>query len=48
MELVIDVGNTETVLGIVEPGTLDLRHHWRLSTPVPRTPDEYELLLRSL
>ena len=48
MELVIDVGNSETVLGIVEPGTLDLRHHWRLSTPVPRTPDEYELLLRSL
>ena len=48
MELVIDVGNSETVLGIVEPGTLDLRHHWRLSTPVPRTPDEYELLVRSL
>ena len=48
MELVIDVGNSETVLGIVEPGTLELRHHWRLSTPVPRTPDEYELLLRSL
>lgn len=48
MELVVDVGNSETVLGIVEPGTLDLREHWRLSTPVPRTPDEYELLLRSL
>ena len=48
MELVIDVGNSETVLGVVEPGTLDLRHHWRLSTPIPRTPDEYGLLLRSL
>ena len=48
MELVIDVGNSETVLGIVDPGTLDLRAHWRLSTPIPRTPDEYGLLLRSL
>ena len=48
MELVIDVGNSETVLGVVHPGTLDLRDHWRLSTTVPRTPDEYGLLLRSL
>ena len=48
MELVIDVGNSETVLGVVDPGTLDLRGHWRVSTPVPRTPDEYGLLLRSL
>lgn len=48
MELVIDVGNSETVLGIVDPGTLDLRAHWRLSTPIPRTPDEYGLLLRAL
>ncbi len=48
MELVIDVGNSETVLGVVDPGTLDMRDHWRLSTPVPRTPDEYGLLLRSL
>ena len=37
MEFVIDVGNSETVLGVVDPGTLDLRAHWRLSTPVPRT-----------
>ena len=48
MELVIDVGNSETVLGVVKPGTLDLQDHWRLSTPIPRTPDEYGLLLRSL
>ena len=38
MELVIDVGNSETVLGIVDPGTLDLREHWRLSTPIPARP----------
>ena len=48
MELVIDVGNSETVIGVVNPGTLELRDHWRLSTPVPRTPDEYGLVLRSL
>ena len=48
MELVIDVGNSETVLGVVKSGTLDLHAHWRLSTPIPRTPDEYGLLLRAL
>jgi len=48
MEFVIDVGNSETVLGVVDPGTLDLRAHWRLSTPIPRTPDEYGMLLRAL
>ena len=48
MELVIDVGNSQTVIGIVDPGTLDLRDHWRVSTPIPRTPDEYGLLLGAL
>jgi type III pantothenate kinase len=48
MELVVDVGNSETVLGIVNPGTLEMRAHWRVSTPIPRTPDEYGLLLRAL
>jgi type III pantothenate kinase len=47
MQLVVDVGNTETVLGVVE-GTTDLRGHWRISTKVPRTPDEYGYLLRGL
>ncbi len=47
MQLVVDVGNTETVLGLVE-GRLELRAHWRVSTQVPRTVDEYTLLLRSL
>ncbi|MBW3533846.1 MAG: type III pantothenate kinase [Gemmatimonadetes bacterium] len=47
MQLVMDVGNTETVLGLVE-GRDDLRAHWRVSTQVPRTVDEYALLLRSL
>jgi type III pantothenate kinase len=47
VQLVVDVGNTETVLGVVE-GRTDLRGHWRISTKVPRTPDEYGHLLRGL
>ncbi len=48
MHLVIDVGNTETVLGLYGPGELELLGHWRVSTQVPRTRDEYLLLLRAL
>ncbi len=47
MDLVIDVGNSETVLGLVQPDR-ELAAHWRVSTTVPRTVDEYELLLRAL
>ena len=46
MILVVDVGNTETTLGIYEGETL--RAHWRIMTDVPRTADEYGLLLRQL
>ena len=48
MDLVIDVGNSETVVGLIEAEGLDIVAHWRLSTTVPRTVDEYRLLLRSL
>jgi type III pantothenate kinase len=48
MRLVIDVGNTETVLGLYGPGDLELAAHWRLSTTVPRTADEYYLVLTAL
>lgn len=47
MRLVVDVGNTETVVGLIE-GRTDLRAHWRLSTAVPRTVDEYRHLLGAL
>lgn len=47
LQLVVDVGNTETVVGLVEGGR-ELRAHWRLSTGVPRTADEFAWLLRSL
>lgn len=47
MQLVVDVGNTQTVVGVVSKGP-SVEAHWRLSTGVPRTADEYGHLLRSL
>lgn len=47
MQLVVDVGNTETVLGVARE-EIELVAHWRISTQVPRTVDEYVHLLRSL
>jgi len=44
--LTIDVGNTNTVLGVYE-GTA-LRAHWRLTTRREQTVDEYGILVRSL
>jgi type III pantothenate kinase len=46
--LVVDVGNTETALGLVDPSGPGVLGHWRLSSGVPRTGDEMHLLLRSL
>jgi type III pantothenate kinase len=43
MLLAIDVGNTNTVLGVYEGKTL--RSHWRVETSVGRTYDEYGMLL---
>jgi type III pantothenate kinase len=44
--LTIDVGNTNTVLGLHEGPTL--RAHWRLTTRREQTADEYGILVRSL
>ena len=46
MLLVIDVGNTNTVLGVFEGKKL--RAQWRLTTPSAQTADEYGLLIRNL
>lgn len=46
MILVFDVGNTETTLGLFA-GT-ELRGHWRITSGVPRTADEYGALVRAL
>ncbi|OVE80193.1 pantothenate kinase [bacterium I07] len=45
MLLVIDVGNTEAVLGVYQDR--ELRSHWRLSTKQHRTADEIWLVLKS-
>jgi type III pantothenate kinase len=46
MLLVIDVGNSNIVLGIYD--SVQLVHNWRLSTVTSRTSDEYAVLLHSL
>jgi type III pantothenate kinase len=46
MNLVFDVGNTETVIGLFESG--ELIDHWRISTHPDRTVDELGLLIRAL
>ncbi len=46
MLLVIDVGNTNTVLGVYEGETL--RHDFRIESSRGRTADEYVVLLRAL
>lgn len=46
LRLAIDLGNTETVLGLFRGRRLV--HHWRISTDVRRTPDELAHLLGDL
>ena len=46
MLLAVDVGNTQTVLGLFEGA--ELRKHWRVATEAERTGDELGLLLRGL
>lgn len=46
MLLVIDVGNTNAVLGLYRED--DLLHHWRVTTDKSRTVDEYAILIHDL
>jgi type III pantothenate kinase len=46
MILAFDIGNTETTAALFDGEIVG--PHWRLTTNLPRTPDEYVLLLRSL
>ncbi len=46
MLLAIDVGNTNTVLGVFEGAVL--KHDWRLQSNQNRTADEYGILIRQL
>lgn len=44
--LAVDVGNTNTVLGVFRDATLTA--HWRIRTVAERTSDEYAVLLKTL
>jgi type III pantothenate kinase len=44
--LVVDVGNTNIVIGLYQERTL--LHHWRISTNRSATVDEYGMMFRSL
>jgi len=46
MLLVLDVGNTNTTLGLYDGATLT--HSWRLTTERQRTVDEYGIMCRTL
>lgn len=46
MLLTIDVGNSNTVLGVFDGA--ELKAHWRLTTRREQTPDEYGILVRGL
>lgn len=46
MLLAIDVGNTQTALGVFEGE--ELRHHFRIETSRHRTADEYQVVLYNL
>ena len=47
-QLVADVGNTETVFGLLDLAGEEVLESWRVSTRVPRTPAEYAVLLDAL
>lgn len=46
MLLAIDIGNSHIVCGVFRGTTLQA--HWRLATDSSKTPDEYNVILRSL
>ncbi len=46
MVLVIDVGNTNLVLGLYEGSTL--KHHWKMATSREKTGDEWAMSIKTL
>ena len=46
MILAFDVGNTETTVALFDGESIAA--HWRITTSLPRTPDEFSMLIRSL
>ena len=48
MDLVVDIGNSETVFGMVQKEGLEIVDHWRIKTSKARTADEQESLLNAI
>lgn len=46
MIFVLDIGNTNTVLGVFDKG--ELKHEWRIKTDRHKTEDEFAILMKSL
>ncbi len=46
MIFVLDVGNTNTVIGVYEKD--ELKHHWRIETSRNKTEDEFGMLIKAL
>ena len=46
MIFVLDVGNTNTMLGVYERN--ELKYHWRIETNRNKTEDEYGMTIKSL
>jgi len=46
MILAFDVGNTETTVALFDGENIEA--HWRITTNLSRTPDEFSMLIRSL
>ncbi|MGM7684103.1 type III pantothenate kinase [Cytobacillus sp. Hm23] len=46
MIFVLDVGNTNTVLGVYEQN--ELKYHWRIETSRNKTEDEYGMIIKAL
>ena len=46
MLLAVDIGNTQTVIGLLEDG--EIRQVWRLATVTSRTSDELQVLIREM
>ena len=45
MLLAVDVGNTQTIIGMYADRSHELLEHWRIATSAERTSDEHALLL---
>ena len=46
MIFVLDIGNTNTVMGVFDQG--ELKHEWRIKTDRHKTEDEFAILIKSL